>query len=212
MEGRFWKGWVMTSDDGARIAFRALLNALADAYGAEDRAGAQELVALLREGAESAVPEPAQPYRYDAAIRAATEGADHPAAVAARGAHGLLRWSATGILDELIPETVSDMFAVAPLVGPGTVIYSDRVRAGLFMQLAGSFYPAHAHSAEETYIMLAGEAEWQLDLGDWHRHGPGAMIHHPSEAPHATRTGTVPILAAWRWSGDVRSETYRMVG
>ncbi len=200
----------MTSDTSL-IAFRALLNALADAYGAEDRAGARELVALLREGAESATPEPTAPYRYDAAILAATEGAKHPAAKAAREAHSLLRWSATGILDELIPETVSDMFAVAPLVGPGAVIESERVRAGLFMQLSESFYPAHAHSAEETYIMLAGEADWQLDLGDWHRHGPGAIIHHPSEAPHATRTDAMPILAAWRWSGDIRSETYRMV-
>lgn len=201
----------MTSDETASVAFRALLNALADAYGQEDRAGARELVSLLREGAESAAPEPAAPYRYDTAILAATERAFHPAAKAARAAHGLLRWSATGILDTLIPTPVSDMFAVAPLVGPGAVIESQRVRAGLFMQLPDSLYPPHAHSAEETYVMLAGEADWQLDLGDWHRHGPGAMIHHPSEAPHATRTATLPILAAWRWSGDVRSETYRMV-
>ncbi len=199
----------MTSDDDAQAAFRALLNALADAYGQEDRPGARELVALLREGGP--VPEPAPPYRYDAAILAATEGARHPAAQAARAAHSLLRWNATGILETLIPTTVSDMFAVAPLVGPGAIIGSDRVRAGLFMQLSGSLYPPHAHSAEETYIMLAGEADWQLDLGDWHRHGPGAMIHHPGEAPHATRTHAMPILAAWRWSGDVRSETYRMV-
>ena len=201
----------MTADDDAYAAFRDLLNALADAYGGEDRAGARELVARLREGAENALPEPVAPYRYDAAILSATEGARHPAARGARGAHRLLPWSATGILEELIPATVSNIFAVAPLVGPGAVIESDRVRAGLFMQLSGSFYPAHAHSAEETYIMLAGEADWQLDLGEWHRHGPGDVIHHPSEAPHATRTDAVPILAAWRWSGDLRSETYRMV-
>ena len=195
----------------ALAAFRDLLRALANAYSEEDRDGARELVALLREGAETAAPEPATPYKYDAAILAATESATHPAAKAARKAHGLLQWSATGILDELIPTAVSDMFAVVPLIGAGAPVESDTVRAGLFMQLSGSVYPPHAHSAEETYIMLAGQADWQLNLGDWHRHGPGEMIHHPSEAPHATRAGALPIIAAWRWSGDIRSETYRMI-
>lgn len=192
-------------------AIQTLLLALADVYAGEDRDGARALVAILRENAATVDPPRCTPYRLDAVILAATEGATHPVAKAARAAHSLLPWSATGILDEHIPTQVSDLFAVAALVGQGAMIHSDTCKAGLFVQCSGAFYPPHAHTAEETYVMLAGEADWQVDFGPWQSHRPGDMIHHPSEAAHATRTGALPILAAWRWSGDIRTETYRMI-
>lgn len=192
-------------------AFRDLIMSLAAVYEQEDRPGARDLVSTMRAGADAVQPQPARPYNLEPVILAASEGATHPAARAVRAAHSVLAWSATGIMDELIPTEVSDLFAVVSLVGPAAPIPSETCRAGLFVQRSGAFYPPHAHSAEETYVMLAGTAEWQVDFGPWRRHGPGDMIHHPSEAPHATRTGTIPILAAWRWSGDIRSETYRMV-
>ena len=145
------------------------------------------------------------------AILSATERATHRAAVAARQSHSLLPWSRTGILDEQISEEVSSVFAVATLVGPGAIIDREEIRGGLYVQRSGAFYPPHAHDAEETYAMLAGTADWQMDFGDWHRADPGDLIHHPSESPHATRTSALPILAAWRWSGDVSPATYRMV-
>jgi len=144
-------------------------------------------------------------------ILAAMERALHPAAKAARQAHSLLPWSRTGILDEQIGEDVSAVFAVATLVGPGAIIDRDDVRGGLYVQKSGAFYPPHAHDAEETYAMIAGAADWQIDFGDWQRAEPGDLIHHPSEAAHATKTGALPILAAWRWSGDISPSTYRMV-
>jgi len=79
------------------------------------------------------------------------------------------------------------------------------------VQRSNAFYPPHAHAAEETYAMLAGNADWQIDLADWQHFEPGDLIHHPSEAPHATRTSALPILAAWRWSGDISTASYRMV-
>lgn len=193
-------------------AFCDLLLSLADVYDMEDRDGARELVNLYRMGAQTLRPTSSAPYApMNMSILAATEGAKHPAAIAARGAHGVLPWSRTGILDDQITDEVSNIFAVARLVGPGALIESESVLAGLFVQRSGAFYPAHAHSAEETYAMLAGTAEWQVDFGAFERRGAGDLIHHPSYAPHATRTGALPILAAWRWSGDVRPDTYRMV-
>lgn len=193
-------------------AFRDLLLSLADIYSQEGRKGAEAIADAYRAGAETVVPTP-QP-RYDPmemAILSATERAPHQAAQATRWAHSLLPWSRTGILDEQIGEDVSSVFAVATLVGPGAMIDRDDVRGGLYVQRSGAFYPPHAHDAEETYAMLAGTAAWQIHHGEWHRAEPGDLIHHPSETPHATRTNALPILAAWRWSGDISPETYRMV-
>ena len=193
-------------------AFRDLLLSLADIYSQEGREGGNAIADAYRTGAETVKPTPCP--RYDAmemAILSATERATHRAAIAARRAHAVLPWSRTGILDEQIGKDVSSVFAVATLVGPGALIERKDVRGGLYVQRSGTFYPPHAHDAEETYAMLAGNADWQMEFGDWHRADPGDLIHHPSEAPHATRTGALPILAAWRWSGDISPATYRMV-
>lgn len=193
-------------------AFRDLLAAMADVYAAEGRPGADAAAEAYRRAAETAPPpEPHPPYRLDAAIRAATEGATHPAAIAARAAQPVLRWSATGILDDQIPTKVSDIFAVVSLIGPGAMVEAEGVRSGLFMQVAGAFYPLHAHAAEETYVMLAGEGEWTCLPGEPARRKAGDYIHHPSDAPHATRTFERPLLAAWRWSGDIGLESYRIL-
>ena len=193
-------------------AFRDLLLSLADIYSQEDREGARAIVDAYRDGAETVNPTPCP--RYDPmemTIFAATERAEHRAAQAARQAHSSLPWSRTGILDQQIGKDVSSVFAVATLVGPGAIIDRNDVRGGLYVQRSGAFYPPHAHNAEETYAMLAGSAEWQIDLGDWLRAEPGDLIHHPCNAAHATRTRALPILAAWRWSGDISTESYRMI-
>jgi len=192
-------------------AFRDMLVSLADVYAAEDREGAQTLVEAYRRGAEAVTPTPCSPYEpMNAAIISATQGASGRAAKAVRAAHSVLPWARTGKLDDQITKEVSDVFSVCVLVGPGALIESDTVVGGLFVQRSGAFYPAHAHAAEETYAMLAGTADWQKNFGPWSRHSAGDLIHHPSNVPHATRTSATPILAAWRWSGDIRPKTYRM--
>lgn len=192
--------------------FAALLMALSDVYAAEGRPGGDRIAEAYARAAETmAEPPLATPYLRDADIRAAYGDGDHPAARAAKAAHGLLPWTATGIPDALIPDDVSDMFAVAALLGPGALVEVPDLRGGLFMQRAGLFYPLHAHNAEETYAMLAGEGEWTLEGHAPVLHGAGALIHHPSNAGHATRTRARPLLAAWRWSGDIDTTSYRML-
>ena len=103
------------------------------------------------------------------------------------------------------------MFAVVSIVGSGAMVEADGVRGGLFMQRAGCYYPLHAHAAEETYAMLAGEAEWTVGDRAPVTLGPGSFSFHPADAAHATRTFARPILAAWRWSGDIGLESYRLL-
>ncbi len=192
-------------------AFRDLLMSLADVYAQEDREGARVLVDVYRAAAQDTAPTPSPPYQpMNAAILASTETAKTAAAKAARAAHSVLPWARTGKLDEQITKEVSDVFSVAILVGPGALIHNETVMGGLFVQRSGALYPAHAHAAEETYAMIAGTAEWQKDFGEWEEHKAGELIHHPTNIPHATRTRSMPIMAAWRWSGDIRPSTYRM--
>ena len=193
-------------------AFRRLLRELAAVYRAEDRPGARAAAEAYERAAEAELAlEPAVPYRLDAQIRKALARARHPAARAAREAHRWLRWSATGILDEHIPSRVSDVFAVVSLIGPGAMVEAEGVRSGLFMQVADTYYPLHGHAAEETYVMLAGRGQWTLEgrRPAWRR--PGAHIHHPAGMGHATRTGPRPLVATWRWSGDIGLESYRIL-
>ena len=88
---------------------------------------------------------------------------------------------------------------------------AEGVRAGLLVQRANTYYPLHAHEAEETYVMLAGEGIWRRGAERPARRRPGDVIFHPSKIPHATRTGARPLFAAWRWSGDIGLESYRLV-
>ena len=198
------------SDHGQ--AFRNLLLALAAVYRAEGRPAGLATAEAYERAADSApAPPPAAPYRLEAEIRAATARARHPAARATREAHPVLRWSATGILDAQIPTRVSDVFAVVSLIGPGAMVEAEGVRSGLFVQMRGAFYPLHAHAAEETYVMLAGEGEWTCGSARPAIRRTGAYIHHLSGAPHATRTGLRPLLATWRWSGDIGLDSYRLL-
>lgn len=198
--------------DESMSAFRDLLLALADVFDAEGRSGGAETASAYRQAAGIGIqPTPASAYRLDDVIRSASHEARHPAAIAARNAHHLLPWSATGILDDQIPETVSGVFAVASIIGPDAMIKTDGIRSGLFVQAENAYYPLHAHAAEETYVMLAGEGIWTLGHNRPDTRVAGDYIFHPSFTAHATRTTGRPILAAWRWSGNIGRESYRML-
>ncbi len=56
--------------------------------------------------------------------------------------------------------------------------------------------------------MLAGEGDWACDAAAPTPRRAGAVIHHASFARHSSRTGAHPILAAWRWSGDIGWDSY----
>lgn len=195
-----------------RSAYRALLTAMADVFAAEGRPGADAAADVLARAAVHAAPPTRAPaHRMDALIREAGSEATHPAARAAYAAHETLSWVGADVLDDHIPTSVSDIFAVVFLVGPEHPIRSDAVRAGLYFQRRRSYYQLHDHSAEETYATLAGEAAWTVGDAAPMRLGVGGLSHHASRVRHATRTFDTHLLAAWRWSGDVRPETYRLL-
>ena len=102
------------------------------------------------------------------------------------------------------------MISVATLMGPDGPILAPDVRLGLVYMRPESYYPMHLHDADETYVIIAGQAFW-IAGDDIRMRGAGDMIHHPSQMPHAFKTGPEGFLAIWRWSGDINTESYAFV-
>ena len=50
------------------------------------------------------------------------------------------------------------------------------------------------HDAEEWYLVLSGQAEWQID-DDVHEAEEGTIFHHPPTAGHRMLTFENPLLA-----------------
>lgn len=95
-------------------------------------------------------------------------------------------------------------FVVAgPADGPPAFIETPSLAVGLLLLGPGTHYPAHRHPAEELYLPLAGDGEWQKGDGPWRQEPAGAVIHHPAGVQHATRAGSTPLLAAYLWRGEL---------
>ena len=103
------------------------------------------------------------------------------------------------------------LYAAAEVVGPNGMIASRDCRFGVFVLAPGTHYPAHAHAAEELYLVLSGTAQWLTGEDEYAPIAPGGFSHHLPRQSHATRTGDAPLLALWGWTGNLDTGTYRMV-
>ena len=91
---------------------------------------------------------------------------------------------------------------VGPAEGPPSLIGHSGVALGVLLLGPRTHYPQHQHPAIELYVPL-NAGEWWRGDGPWRPEPPGAVIHHGSEVPHATRAGDAPLLAIYLWSGDL---------
>jgi Dimethlysulfonioproprionate lyase len=78
---------------------------------------------------------------------------------------------------------------------------NDATAGGLMILGPNIVYPDHHHIAEEIYVPLTGGAEWRMGEGGFRAREAGEIIHHPSNANHATRTRAEPLLALYLWRG-----------
>jgi quercetin dioxygenase-like cupin family protein len=188
--------------------FNTLLLEMASLFEGDDCVAGVETADTLRRAVGKVIAVPATPYKYDHLVASALKNATHPCAVAARGCQELLQWEAAGsILDGQVPTSVSSAFTSNYLMGPGCLIEHAALRAGLFMQRPNSYYPLHNHDAVETYVMIEGVGYWTQGK-ETTRYETGGVIHHPSGMLHAFRTLKQPLVALWRWSGDIGPDTY----
>lgn len=153
--------------------------------------------------------DPVPPCLFDAAIRNILALATHPAACPILAAQDLLPWGSNPVEDNT-EDRIAAMISVATLMGPDGPIPAHDLRLGLVYMRPDSYYPLHVHDADETYAIIAGQALWTAG-DDVRMRGAGDMIHHPSQMPHAFRTGADGFLAIWRWSGDINTHSYAFI-
>ncbi|MFT4715819.1 MAG: hypothetical protein ACI861_001715 [Paracoccaceae bacterium] len=189
-----------------------LLTALAGLYAAENRAGGDQAAReLLRAASVKRKLPNAQSPALAEALHETLAGNPHPLSPLIRSTNPWIAWGGCDLGHRIKSEIAQEMMLVE-LVGPDGMFSSDTVRVGLWLQNSGVDYSLRNHSAEETFVILGGSAIWQTSETDPITKGCGAMIHHPSNILHADRTTNTPLLAAWRWSGELSFELYALKG
>lgn len=129
-----------------------------------------------------------------------------------RAAFDLMDWHYSGLSDGRIRPEIALRMMTTEVIGPDGMFDHPTVRIGLFAQSADVAYVTRKHAAEETFIMLGGAGDWQK--GDEPVRGcvVGDVIHHPPMVPHSSRTHDRPLIALWRWTGDISYRAYELTG
>lgn len=100
-------------------------------------------------------------------------------------------------------------FATGEGIGPGGRYLSDEVIFGLFLFGPNMSYPAHAHPAEEFYLVLSGNPEFQVGATrPYVEKEAGAVILHHENVSHALRTGMEPCFGIYGWRGKIAERSW----
>ncbi len=119
-----------------------------------------------------------------------------------------LQWReyTTGHKDE--PDIALFLRSYSPttVIGADGLLPSDKVSAGLSLQGHDTYYPPHAHHAEESYWIIGGDGDWKVDMKPWFAVQAGDSVYHKSGARHAMQTNEQPLLSLWLWTSHLDSE------
>ena len=119
-----------------------------------------------------------------------------------------LAWRASSKIPEDGPdvEVFLRNYAVTTVIGEGGLLPSDKVYAGFSLQARDTYYPPHAHHAEESYWIIGGDGDWKVGTKPWFSVEPGDSIYHESGARHAMQTNEQAMLSIWLWTSHLDSE------
>ena len=124
---------------------------------------------------------------------------------ASRDAFGQVRWRWTEFYEE---NEWNKSFLPAFAAGEGTGsdgrLQHDGFILGLFILGPDTYYPEHAHPAEEFYIILTGSPEFRKGEGEFSVQEDGAVVMHHTEVSHAIRTSNEPFYGIYGWRGEIR--------
>ncbi len=206
---------------GAEATARRALSALARSTAAaledaasrarDDGAVARRFAGDLRALDVGSLPFRSRPGR-------ATRGLAHASAVlgamngglgaAARAAFGFVNWTEFYAEDDW-SRPFLDRFANGEGIGPDGMLVSEELILGLFILGPGAFYPAHAHPAEEFYIVLSGTPSFQVGAGsEFLARPPGSAVLHQSDQSHAIQAGETPLFAVFGWRGEIDAPSW----
>ena len=181
----------MTTFSPAESQWRALLDALGELLGVGDRRR-WATARLDRSVQHTSLP---VLHYFEASLQLCDDATAHVRAPleAVRTALHWRRNSAYANADFL------DGYGYCELLGPAGHARDVSVAMGILLLAPRITYPPHAHHARETYVVVAGRAQWCQGDGSWRVRLPGDRIEHASSEPHAMRTTDEPLLAAYLW-------------
>ena len=119
-----------------------------------------------------------------------------------------LQWHAYSTACDDDPDIAVYLRNYSPLtvIGKGGLLPSDKITAGLSLQGNDTYYPPHAHQAEESYWIIGGAGDWKVDTRPWFAVEAGDSIYHKPWARHAMQTNEMPLLSLWLWTSHLDSE------
>jgi len=132
----------------------------------------------------------------------------HMMAEAVLAAKEQLKWSPVYKDREDEPDMAafSRNFAYTSLIGSDAPLKSDKIALGLSLQGRDTYYPPHAHQAEESYWIIGGNGDWKIGLEPWFAVEPGDAIFHETGVRHAMQTNGEPLLTVWLWTTHLDSD------
>lgn len=119
-----------------------------------------------------------------------------------------LEWRTRPVGNETAPDMAvfARNYTSTRIIGDGALLQSDKVTAGFTLQGVDTYYPPHAHTAEESYWIIGGEGDWRIGCKPWFAVAPGDSVYHGSRAVHAMQTNERPMLTVWLWTSHLESE------
>ena len=95
-------------------------------------------------------------------------------------------------------------FAGGTVAGPTAPWHVDHLVLDVFVYGPNIDYPAHAHPAEEVYLILGGTAEFKIGADPQYRPlRAGDVTYHSPNLPHAIRIGEEPVVGVVMYRGDL---------
>ena len=104
-----------------------------------------------------------------------------------------------------IGDDFMDRFVCYCLIGAGGAYGSKAFSSYVVYMPPGLWYPRHHHPAEELYLVLTGEAEFQMDGTPNRTLRARDSAFHPSKRAHAMQTKDHPVMAYVVWRNALQT-------
>lgn len=121
-----------------------------------------------------------------------------------------MEWT-EGYSNETKDKHFLENFSYGEIIGPRGIYYHESVTIGLTIMGPNLYYPWHYHPAVELYYVLNTGTKWGINKEALVDVEASTLILHPSMVPHATMTGTNPMVALWFWTGDTLTKSRLLV-
>ncbi len=126
----------------------------------------------------------------------------------ASSAFGLVRWIEFYAEDDwsrnFLPSIANGIG-----IGPDGRLRDNKINFGLCLFGPDTVYPPHAHPAEEFYLVLSGDPEFQVGARNpYVTQTPGSVVLHHSNVSHSIRMSDHPFFGIFGWRGDIHERSW----